>query len=50
MSTANLLVRFLLELCALTALGCWGAHTGDAGTLTAPEPLFPRLETETASD
>ena len=28
----------------------WGAHAGDAGTLTAPEPLFPRLETETASD
>jgi methionyl-tRNA synthetase len=26
----------------------WGAHAGEAGTLTAPEPLFPRLETETA--
>jgi hypothetical protein len=25
---ANLLLRFLLELCALTALGWWGAHTG----------------------
>ena len=24
----TLLVRFLLELCALTALGYWGAHTG----------------------
>ena len=28
MKTANLLMRFLLELCALTALGAWGAHTG----------------------
>ncbi len=26
----------------------WGAHAGEAGTLAAPEPLFPRLETETA--
>ncbi len=24
----------------------WGAHAGEPGTLTAPEPLFPRLETE----
>jgi methionyl-tRNA synthetase len=22
----------------------WGAHAGDAGTIAAPEPLFPRLE------
>ena len=25
----------------------WGAHTGEAGTLTNAEPLFPRLDTET---
>ena len=25
----------------------WGAHTGEAGTLTDAQPLFPRLETET---
>jgi methionyl-tRNA synthetase len=25
----------------------WGAHAGEAGTLTNAEPLFPRLETET---
>ena len=24
----------------------WGAHAAEAGRLTAPEPLFPRLETE----
>ena len=24
----------------------WGAHMHEAGTMTAPEPLFPRLETE----
>ena len=24
----------------------WGAHASEAGTMTAPEPLFPRLETE----
>jgi methionyl-tRNA synthetase len=24
----------------------WGAHAGAAGTLTAPEPLFPRLDVE----
>jgi methionyl-tRNA synthetase len=24
----------------------WGAHAHQAGTMTAPEPLFPRLETE----
>ncbi|MBA3235332.1 MAG: methionine--tRNA ligase [Chloroflexi bacterium] len=24
----------------------WGAHAGDAGQMTAPEPLFPRLDTE----
>ena len=33
MKTANLLLRFLLELCALTALGAWGVHTGSR-TLT----------------
>ena len=33
MKAANLLLRFLLELCALTALGWWGAHTGSR-TLT----------------
>jgi len=26
----------------------WGAHAGEAGTLTAAVPLFPRLETEAA--
>ena len=26
----------------------WGTHSGDAGTLGAAEPLFPRLETEAA--
>jgi methionyl-tRNA synthetase len=26
----------------------WGAHAGDEGRLEAPEPLFPRLETEAA--
>ena len=25
----------------------WGAHAHEAGTLTAPEPLFPRLDVET---
>ncbi len=25
----------------------WGAHAGDAGQMAAPEPLFPRLDTET---
>ena len=25
----------------------WGAHAGEAGTLTNAEPLFPRLDTET---
>ena len=33
MRAANLLLRFLLELSALTALGWWGAHTGSR-TLT----------------
>ncbi|MGH8826606.1 MAG: YrdB family protein [Jiangellaceae bacterium] len=28
MKAANLAVRFVLELCALTALGYWGARTG----------------------
>ena len=28
----------------------WGAHAGEPGTLTQPQPLFPRLETETAPD
>jgi len=27
----------------------WGAHAGDAGRLAAPEPLFPRLELDSAS-
>jgi methionyl-tRNA synthetase len=27
----------------------WGAHAGEPGRLTAPEPLFPRLDTETES-
>jgi methionyl-tRNA synthetase len=26
----------------------WGAHAGEPGRLTAPEPLFPRLEVEPA--
>jgi methionyl-tRNA synthetase len=26
----------------------WGRHAGEAGTLGAPEPLFPRLEVEAA--
>ena len=26
----------------------WGAHAGEAGRLTAPEPLFPRLDVEAA--
>jgi methionyl-tRNA synthetase len=25
----------------------WGAHVGEAGRVTAPEPLFPRLDVET---
>ena len=25
----------------------WGAHAGDEGRVTAPEPLFPRLDVET---
>ena len=28
----------------------WGAHAGEPGTLTEAQPLFPRLETETAPD
>jgi len=24
----------------------WGAHAADAGRVTAPEPLFPRLDVE----
>ena len=28
----------------------WAAHAGEAGRLTAAEPLFPRLDIETASD
>lgn len=35
MRAANLAVRFLLELCALAALGVWGWH--------APGPLAVRL-------
>jgi methionyl-tRNA synthetase len=27
----------------------WGAHAGEAGQLATPEPLFPRLETEAAT-
>jgi methionyl-tRNA synthetase len=27
----------------------WGAHAGEPGRVSAPEPLFPRLETETAA-
>jgi hypothetical protein len=26
----------------------WAAHADEPGRLAAPEPLFPRLETETA--
>lgn len=29
MKAANLLIRFLLELCALAALGYWGWHATD---------------------
>jgi hypothetical protein len=25
----------------------WGAHAAEAGRLSAPEPLFPRLDVET---
>jgi hypothetical protein len=25
----------------------WGAHAGETGRVTAPEPLFPRLDVET---
>jgi methionyl-tRNA synthetase len=28
----------------------WGAHAAEHGTLTAAEPLFPRLDTEAATD
>ncbi len=28
----------------------WGRHAGTPGRLTAPEPLFPRLETEPAAE
>ena len=28
----------------------WAVHAGEAGTLTAAQPLFPRLETEGAAD
>jgi methionyl-tRNA synthetase len=28
----------------------WGAHAEEPGRVAAPEPLFPRLETETAAD
>jgi len=27
----------------------WGAHAGEAGQLATPEPLFPRLEAESAT-
>jgi methionyl-tRNA synthetase len=28
----------------------WGAHAGEGGRVTAPEPLFPRLEVEAADE
>jgi methionyl-tRNA synthetase len=28
----------------------WGAHASVSGTVSAPEPLFPRLDTEVAAD
>ncbi|MFL5683799.1 MAG: hypothetical protein ACJ77O_11725, partial [Chloroflexota bacterium] len=28
----------------------WAAHAAEPGTVTAAQPLFPRLETETAAD
>jgi methionyl-tRNA synthetase len=28
----------------------WGAHAGEAGTLTQAEPLFPRLDVESPAD
>jgi len=28
----------------------WGAHAGEIGRVAVPEPLFPRLEVETAED
>jgi methionyl-tRNA synthetase len=28
----------------------WGAHAGDAGRVTTPEPLFPRLDTDNPVD
>ncbi len=28
----------------------WGAHSSEAGTLAAPEPLFPRLEVDVAAE
>jgi methionyl-tRNA synthetase len=28
----------------------WGSRSGEAGRVAAPEPLFPRLETEAAAD
>ena len=28
----------------------WGAHAAEPGRVTAPEPLFPRLETEAAAE
>ncbi len=33
---------------AILAELAWGAHASSAGTLAAPEPLFPRLEVESA--
>jgi len=35
-------------LSILDELG-WGAHAGEAGQLTAPEPLFPRLDLDAAT-
>ncbi len=28
----------------------WGAHAAEAGRVTAPEPLFPRLDVETDAE
>ena len=28
----------------------WGRHAGEAGRVTAPEPLFPRLDAEPGPD
>jgi methionyl-tRNA synthetase len=28
----------------------WGKHAGEPGALTAPEPLFPRLDVDTGTE